>query len=91
MENLTLTISQHARERFAERIMNKDEKSDIASYVAQNEQIIDNMTEKAVNELISDRIDAAITVAIDKLVKKKVFEILGLEREPDQKDDLEEH
>lgn len=47
MEEKTLQISQHARERYAERIKEKDER-DIPTYVAQNKERIESDINKMV-------------------------------------------
>lgn len=41
MDENKLTITQHCAERYAERIMGREEKSDIAVYVAQNKEKIE--------------------------------------------------
>lgn len=43
-----MTISKHAKERYAERIRNKEEKIDIGIYVAQNEERIQKDIEKMI-------------------------------------------
>lgn len=60
-------ITQHCKERYAERIMNKEEKSDIAVYVAQNQEKIETDINKMLEfgELIyvgfiRDRSDEAL-------------------------------
>lgn len=60
-------VTQHCKERYAERIMNKDEKSDVAVYVARNKEKIENdiNTMMQYSELIytgflRDRSDEAI-------------------------------
>ena len=60
-------ITQHAKERYAERIMNKDEKSDIAVYVARNQEKIETDINKMMeygellySGFIRDRNDEAI-------------------------------
>ena len=42
------TISKHARERYAERIMDKEHKADIARYVIENEEKINTDINKMI-------------------------------------------
>ena len=42
------TISKHARERYAERIMDREHKADIARYVIENEEKITNDINKMI-------------------------------------------
>ena len=60
-------VTQHCKERYAERIMKRDEKSDIAVYVAQNQEKIENDINKMLEfgehlytGLIRDRNDEAL-------------------------------
>lgn len=41
MNDIKLTITQHCKERYAERIMSRDSKCDVAVYIAQNQEKIE--------------------------------------------------
>lgn len=45
---MDLIITEHAKERYAERIMNKDSKTDIATYIAKHEEDIKVGIEKMI-------------------------------------------
>ena len=48
MENIKYKISKHAQERFAERVMDKDNLWDINYFISQNEEKIQNDIEKMI-------------------------------------------
>lgn len=71
MKMSEIKLTKHAKERYAERIMGKEAKSDIAVYVAQNEEKIENDIKKMIE--FGDEIYFGVVRA----GKKKTYVILN--------------